>query len=221
MFELDSTQKAIAILVGLGTLGGLLLKLYKKASTKHLERRKLDSERAEKLDDLALTVERLVPMLRDIQKELQPNGGSSLRDTINEIRNEQAIEQQARRVMSMVASFEYKVSATQSRVLHVSPEFVRITGLTREDADHDGWLRAVADEDRERVAQGATRAMREQRVHVTVYNVRHVYTAIRARVEHVGTPVFNAEAEMVGWVGVLRVIEARMHNEQATDLRKQ
>jgi PAS domain S-box-containing protein len=166
--------------------------------------RRSRDERVQRIAYLTKAVDDILPIITDIQRELKTNSGSTLRDVVLEIRNEHAIERQARRVMSNLASFEYKLEKDDTHVLHVSPQFVRLTGLTREDAEDDGWLRAVSEDDRDRVAHGFRRAMRESKVFVTTYTVVNIHTEANTRVEHTGTPVFNHAGDIVGWVGVLR-----------------
>jgi PAS domain S-box-containing protein len=172
--------------------------------TKLAKRRETEASKVATLNALHSTVTHMLPIIEDVQKELKANGGGSLRDAINEIRNEQALERAARRVMTNIASFEVRIDNEEARVLHVSPAYVHLTGLTREDVEDDGWLRAVVPEDRDRVGASGSRAYAENKVFVTTYTVQHVHTHERTAVEHTGTPVFNAAGLCVGWVGVLR-----------------
>lgn len=178
-------------------------------------RREAEARKMETLDALHRTVTHILPIVEDVQKELKANGGGSLRDAINEIRNEQALERAARRVMTNIASFEVRVDGEGPTVLHVSPAYVHLTGLTRDDVEDDGWLRAVVPEDRERVSAAGARAYNEHKVFITTYTLQHVHTQERVLVEHTGTPVFNVVGDCVGWVGVLRPMGA---HRQITDV---
>jgi len=89
-------------------------------------------------------------------------------------------------------------------VSFVSAAYVALTGLTKDDCEDMGWVRAVAPEDRDRVSMLAGHARRDGVVISTSYTAMNVLSGVRTLVDHTGTPVFNYAGVMVGWVVVLR-----------------
>jgi len=172
-------------------------------------KRSITSTRNAVLSDLSEAIKRIEPALLDVQTQLRVNGGSTLRDAVNELRNEYAVERAARRVVSNVASLEMGINPLSGdmSVLFVSAAFSRLSGLSRDDCEHDGWLRAVEDEQRERVTRVARESMESQSVMSVRYVVQHVYTRGRTRVEHTGTPVLNMRGAFVGFVVVITPLE--------------
>jgi len=206
----------LAISSGLGALGTAVYKVFRYTQRRLEEYRTNEKGKSAKLDSLHTTVTEMGPLLRDIQYELKANGGGSLRDVIMEIRNEHAIERTARRVMSNIASFEVRIHEEgHSEVSFVSPQYVRLTGLTRDDAEDGGWIRAVALGDRERVMAMSEASWRNGTVMSTMYTLHNVLTGEETLVEHTGTPVFNYAGVSVGWVGVLR--PRTLHGEHYAD----
>jgi PAS domain-containing protein len=184
---------------------------YRRARADEAERR-TDEYRANEeskntqLEALNTRLDEILPAIKAVQYEVTANGGGSLRDTVMDIRNEHAIERVARRLVNNVASYEMLLrSGREAEVTFVSPAYVRLTGLTREETADGGWIRAVASEDRDRVSAAAATSMRHGIVLSTTYTVQNVLTGERALVEHMGTPVFNYAGVMVGWVAILQI----------------
>jgi PAS domain S-box-containing protein len=201
----ETLGKLVGLLVGLLALGRAVWAGVVHVRAGRRQRQAANEAAQAQLRELSDTVtQQLLPAITGIQAQLVANGGGSLRDLITDLRNEHALERAARRVMTNVASFEVKVTGDEAQVLHVSPAWVHLTGLTREDCEDDGWLRSVHEDDRDRVAAGASRAYREGKVFVTTYRTFNVHGGPAVRVEHTGTPVFNTAGHCVGWVAVVR-----------------
>lgn len=206
-FSLDPAQKLVALLVGLVTLATALWRVRKALRARLVEYRANAAEMTKSVAALTETVNAMGPLLADIQAELKANHGGSLRDVIVEIRNETALERVARRMLSEHASFEMRWKAgdrSDSEVVFASPACVRLTGLSRDELDDLGWLRAVAPEDRERVSRIAAVAHKHNSVLAATYTAQSVITKERTHVEHTGVPVFNYAGVVVGCVHVLR-----------------
>lgn len=194
--------------VGFLTAGGALLasgwRGYKAYRAHRARVRREHHEHAQQFATLTTAVSRMEPMVTSIQRELTANGGGSLRDAITDLRNQMAIDRAARRMVQNVPSLELGVADREPVVLAVSHAFVRLTGLTRDDCERDGWLRCVVPADRERVGQIVREAYESEHVVSTTYAVEHVHTRTATHVEHTGTPVLNYAGAVVGWIFVLR-----------------
>jgi len=205
LFDLDGTAKIItAVTAALVAFVAGVWKYYQYNRSRIAEYRENEDSKTDKLDHLATTVTSMGPLLADIQHELKANGGGSLRDVVMEIRNEHAIERTARRLVHNVASYEVILrNGREIEVSFASPAYVRLTGLTREETMDGGWIRAVAPEDRDRVAQLSSAARASKTVLSTTYIAQNVLTGDRAFVEHLSTPVMNYLGAVVGWVAII------------------
>lgn len=193
---LSAFKDIIAIAVSTGFAGGMI------AAWRSYRRRTRESTAM--LTGLRDSVAELKPLMESVQYELKANGGGSLKDAIISMRNEQAVERVARRMMSNAAVLEVACRPDGSSVvLFASHAYIRLTGLTRDDCEHDGWVRAIHSADRDRVSKISRIAHDEGVVISTTYRIVHIHTGAVARVEHTGTPVLNYKSEVVGWVYVL------------------
>lgn len=139
-----------------------------------------------------------------IRRQVYTNGGSTIVDKIDSLHREVALSKAAQRQVSNVASFEVEGTKGHERVSYVSHAFTRLTGLSREDCERVGWIRAVHDADKDRVGMIAAESFEDGTVMQTRYRVQNVYTDETTLVEHTGTPVYDSKQETVlGWVGVL------------------
>jgi len=204
--DVDATVKLLLSLsAAAASVTAVLVKSYRYAAKRVEEYRGIEAQKVFKLDTVAHTVASIVPVLTDIQRELKANGGGSLRDIITEMRNDHAVERTARRLVHNIASFEVTIrEGEEVKVSFVSAAYVALTGLTKDDCEDMGWVRAVAPEDRDRVSMLAGHARRDVVVIATSYTAMNVLSGVRTLVDHTGTPVFNYAGVMVGWVVVLR-----------------
>lgn len=152
------------------------------------------------------TINTLMTQVEEIHRELQPNGGGTLRDAIVSIRNNQARERASRRLLIDTANMEVVVDPTtgDAEISYVSPAYVRLTGLSRDEANNWGWTRALAVEDRERVTELARQSFADEAVMMTTYTLVNVHNGTRTAVHHMGTPIFNHAREVIGWAAVMK-----------------
>lgn len=151
-------------------------------------------------------IARMEPALAGVQKEVTANGGASLKDVVTSMRHEIIVERTARRVLSTYANYEVSIHPTTAhvQVQYVSPEFVVLTGLSRDECDRDGWARFVIAEDRERVQRLAYDAQAHGHVFSIDYIGENVQTGRRVSITQVGTPIISPTGTVIGWIGVMR-----------------
>ena len=200
----DEIGKIVIALASIGTSGTYTWRWAAAMRRQSKQRVQAEQEHAEMLAAMADAVARIEPKIEEVKHQFTMNGGSTIHAAIQEIRNDQAIERTARRAMSDTPSIEVSIRGGEMRVLFVSPAYVRITGLTREDCEHDGWVRSVVADDRARVTAAAAAAYEALNVFSTTYVVEHRHTRERVLVEHTGAPVFNYRNDVVGWFAILR-----------------
>ena len=144
-----------------------------------------------------------------ILKELSPNGGTSLKDQVTAQSVALKLEIVARRLTEGRAMWEGTVTATgETEPIHVTPAWLRLTGLSVDDTRNGGWARCIAPEDRARVMQEADEVNRAAltktvRVFQASYTCVNVLTGERTPVQHLGCPVFDARSRIVGWIGIM------------------
>lgn len=87
----------------------------------------------------------------------------------------------------------------------LSPSYMQITGLTMDQARHEGWLRAVIPDDRQSVAKQWRDAISENAVFVADYTFQNTSTRERISVHCDAQPVFRSDSRqsVIGWVGRL------------------
>lgn len=138
-----------------------------------------------------------------VKKEMQTNGGSSVKDAVNRLMAELSHERVARRSAWRQAAYEVAIDKDGvMRVLHVTPEWTALTGLTREESEREGWAMSIHHNERERVVDAAREAAERGTVFFETYVVQNTRTHQRVRVDHVGTPILTA-SRVTGWIGVL------------------
>jgi PAS domain-containing protein len=163
-------------------------------------------ERLALLTATSEAIARMEPALAGVQREVTANGGASLKDVVTSMRDEIIVERTARRVLSTHANYEVSIPPATGivQMQYVSPEFVVLTGLSRDECDRDGWVRFVAAEDRERVQRLAIHAQQNGHVFSIDYIGENVQTGNRVGITQVGTPIISPKGVVIGWIGVMR-----------------
>lgn len=200
---------AIAGLLGAASAAGGAVKGYIETKKYLAERRKKRARREAQWEEVVVSVKRLREDTDRVLHEVRVNSGSSLRDAVDVLTNDLAIERAARRLHGTVAVYDVRYDEATNRYydLHVSPQYKRITGLDAEGANNFGWLKWVHPQDRDRVRAAAISAAELRAVMVTQYTGVNVETRTETRVEHRAYPVLVSDADqrerIIGWVGSL------------------
>jgi two-component system cell cycle sensor histidine kinase/response regulator CckA len=90
----------------------------------------------------------------------------------------------------------------------------KFTGQRQEDCAAWGWMDAIHPEDRERVAQAWSRAVRVPFLFETEYRLRRIDGEYRYMAVH-GVPILKADGTVREWLGTCADITARMESEDA------
>jgi PAS domain S-box-containing protein len=154
------------IIVAVVTIGGLL-----KASTK--KGRNFIS----RLFNAVGTIEKL-------QKEFQPNNGSTIRDSLNRMEKQLIYLQHSRKIQIANTTYGICECDQYGRVLDMNRKFYEMTGLSRDQCLDNGWMMAIDSNDKENVKKAITNAIldvREESVSFGMNGVRvlqHYYPII-------------------------------------------
>lgn len=121
---------------------------------------------------LVKRVSEFIDQVNYITKELKPNGGSSLKDTINRIcQIVEKLDQRQRSLCQFDPSAIFELDRTGG-CLWANNSFLDLTGRHTEDITGMGWLNVVAEEDRGRVSREWQQCVRHNRDFATQFNVR-------------------------------------------------
>lgn len=122
---------------------------------------------AELKDDLACVAGKLDYVV----SELLPNGGSSIRDSLNRIESRQVLQDQRQRAILSDMSVGVFETDEFGQCIWVNRKYLRMTGRTLAEVSGSGWANILADEDRVRVVAGWTAAINEQREFEMEYRI--------------------------------------------------
>lgn len=144
------------------------------------------AEIRERLDDHGTKLEAL-------QRESQVNGGASMRDGLNEIRDTVLIVRARVDELTNVGNLAIYSCDADGRCTWVSDALAEMFGLYKEDMIGLGWLRGIHQDDKARVHEEWLRSVKEgypfdydyrlvdgRRVHATATAIRDSTKAVRA-----------------------------------------
>jgi PAS domain S-box-containing protein len=133
----------------LGVLGGALVGVGVLWSG--LKKLKIELKKMFFNNDIALQLRTLTAQMKFVVDELQPNGGASVRDSLNRIELRQVLQEQRQKAIfsdMAVGVFETDVNGD---FVWVNRKYLRMTGRTLEEVVGSGWINTVAQRDRGRV----------------------------------------------------------------------
>lgn len=145
-----------------------------------------------------------VPLIEDIQKQFYPNGGSSMRDSINRIESgvQAALERDwVTYELDSRGIFECDSDGKKCRV---NKAWCSMTGISQDDAVNGyGWINGIHHDDRDRVRREWESAIRENRTSEMEYR-----TATGVKVLAVATVLRNkTNGATLGWLGTLTPVD--------------
>lgn len=88
---------------------------------------------------------------RQTQKEFKPNGGSSIRDSLNRLEIGLAVNRQTSLTLASVVGVAYFQADKDGEYIYVSRDWQRLTGTFSEDALGHGWLQSIHEDDRDKI----------------------------------------------------------------------
>lgn len=142
-------------------------------------------------------------IIEKMHEEFKPNGGASLRDAVNRIEAKLLIEQHARRAMSMAMDVGVFETDGQGMCTWVNQFYTELTGLSVEDAKNFGWVVGIFEDDRERVVEEWTNAVKQKRVFKFDYGMVNCRTSEYAKVDCTAFPITSVKGEVIGFVGIV------------------
>lgn len=101
--------------------------------------------------------------LKLIREQLVPNGGSSLRDSIDRLESNSVVMGQIHGVLLTTNNVALVRMDSSGHVIEVSDPLCRLLGRSREELLGNNWISAVNEEDREEVSAEWSNAMEADR----------------------------------------------------------
>jgi PAS domain-containing protein len=164
----------------------------------------------ERLALLRTTSENVEAVLREVQY----NGGRTVKDMVSVLARDVAIERQARRISHPTPHYDMVIKEGRITTVHASPEFLWLTGMTASSVDGSGWLRFVSPADRQRVSDAWDEAQEREHPMDVRYTLLHLSTGVQRVVRHFAEPVKNHLGQVIGWVGVINPMDEAPYNGQ-------
>lgn len=145
--------------------------------------------------------------VRVISKELHPNSGGSMRDSLTRVELRLEVMDET---IAMQGAFQRSMASTaRNGLFHACPEgeylwvndtWCSAVGITAAEAKGWGWINAVLSADRERVRSEWVMSVADKRIFRAEYRVQHIHTSAISVVRTEAFPVFVGE-DVVGYVG--------------------
>lgn len=206
-FTLGDASATVAVLGGLWAAARVAVKLHNKIAAavtapilaKMGEQIAAGKERDKKIEDLTKAV-------REVQKEVHPNGGHSMKDEIRTILSR--VDTSIARFLAFNDDAEVGqfITDRNGRCTWVNRTFCRITGRTDSEVLGWGWLSAILDEERDSVHEEWETTVNEERNYERVQHYvrpdgKVVATTVKAR------PITDAQGKVIEFVGFVCLLE--------------
>lgn len=105
------------------------------------------------LSELKTDIGSLDEQMKFIVGELRPNGGASIRDSLNRIEIRQVLQEQRQKAILSDMSVGVFETDTDGDFIWVNRKYLRMTGRAPSEVNGSGWINTVAERDRARVKQ--------------------------------------------------------------------
>lgn len=157
------------------------------------------------IGDLKTDIEKMHDTLDHIVTELRPNGGSSIRDSLNRIELRQVLQEQRQKAILTDMSVGVFETDTGGNVIWVNRKYLRMTGRAPSEVNGTGWVNTIAERDRERVMAEWQTAIAEEREFESEYLIITPDND-RAKVAVRTYKMVGQHSEALGFMGVMTPI---------------
>lgn len=150
-------------------------------------------------------IDNIYSMKKIIEKELQTNGGSSMKDAIKRIDRSNSIQDGRHHAALSLKKDPIWEADADGNYIWVNSAYVKETGFDIEHLKNRSWLITVSDKDRDRVKQEWEDCVRYQTVFECDYNLECVSETKKVRC--LAHPIISDyDKKIVGYVGVLEPV---------------
>ena len=153
------------------------------------------------IGDIKTDITALTEQVSLVVSELRPNGGASIRDSLNRIELRQVLQEQRQKAILSDMSVGVFETNTEGEFVWVNRKYLRMTGRAPDEVKGSGWINTIAHRDRERVVVAWNKAIEEER------EFEEVFTMItpeddRCKVQ-VRTYKMSEDNAPIGYLGML------------------
>ena len=151
--------------------------------------------------------EELLKIAKQVNNELQPNGGASLRDAVDRIELRQALQEQIQEGMGNALLLPFWFSNTEGQCTLASIQLCRTLGVTENEILGNNWVALTHPDDRGSVKESWDYAVVERRNFQQVYRfIKPDGTVIKVRGN--ATPLLNPkDGSVMRYFGTITVVE--------------
>jgi len=115
------------------------------------------------IGDIKTDIGCLATKLDFIVSELHPNGGASVRDSLNRIELRQVLQERRQKAILSDMSVGVFETDNEGEFVWVNRKYLRMTGRAPDEVKGSGWINTIAHRDRERVVLAWNKAIEEER----------------------------------------------------------
>lgn len=137
-------------------------------------------------------------------KEVLPNGGGSLRDTLNRVEVNQSVDRAMLRGIAATSNEPIFQSDNNGLCTWANERWCQLTGMDIADALGEGWINAVHQDDRAKVTGDWLAARQGGRICLYTYRYCNVETGTIVNVTVRTEPIIVNRA-VAGWLGTVRI----------------
>jgi len=146
--------------------------------------------------------EKHTKLIEQIAAELKPNGGNSIRDVLDRLEKEMASFDSKIKTLIIYNDVALYETDPAGQCLWVSKQWCNLTGLLPADAQGNGWILSVHEDDRERVFEEWKNAIEQQRDFTMNYRVGNEtvgFSTVHGR----ANAIKSAKGKILGFIGTL------------------
>lgn len=148
---------------------------------------------------LAATLDR---RLTSIEKELMPNGGMSLRDSVDWIRRSQTVQDRTHEALLDALDVPWFKSDPTGKCEWINRAYLRLTGKAIDEVRGNGWLSCMHPDDREAVFNEWTAAVKQNRNFEMAYRVLDRDGSV-VKVHGQAKVLRDHKGDIIGFIGSL------------------
>lgn len=115
------------------------------------------------IGDIKTDIAALTKSVNFVVTELQPNGGASIRDSLNRIELRQVLQEQRQKAILSDMSIGVFETDSEGNFKWVNRKYLRMTGRAPDEVKGSGWINTIAHRDRERIVLAWNKAVEEKR----------------------------------------------------------
>lgn len=156
-------------------------------------------------------VQRKLDSIAELSRELVPNGGTSLRDSVNRMEGCVVALTSKLRMTFELNEWDAFESDSKGNWTCCTGNFDRATGLSNAQMLGYGWVNAIHPDDRSRVMMEYEEALKQERDWICKFGVKHLETGLTGEFR-IRAQALRLNGSMIGYLGLIE----RDYSEEET-----